>query len=628
MPDKKTSKAAPEIDIPGYTVVKQLGRGGMANVYLAIQESIDREVALKVMLPALMADKSFSERFLREARIAAKLSHPNIVSVFDVGVSERHHYISMEYHPGGDFKARIKKGVGIKKTLSVIKEIASALDFAQKKGFVHRDIKPENILFSQTGAAVLADFGIARAQDVASHLTATGSIIGTPHYMSPEQAQGKKVDGRSDLYSLGIVFYQALCGCVPFEGDSALSIGIKHIRDPVPRLPKKMERYQSFIDKLLAKGPEDRWQSGADVVRMLETLEMDGSAPADATLQPTVVSGAVTTGGTEIINTGSLPAQRSGRGWLMVGLALVAVVSAGGYFLFQQKPETIAQQPATEGIAESGGPVDRTQTKLVAKLQSLLKGARRDMAARRYRTPAGKNALEKYRTAIAIDVNNRQAKAGLRKISDIHIGKTTELIARNSFSLAQQQLDLAADADFANPALKKTRVKLASAKDAEHQARERTRLKELARKKNVLEKQRKLEKSRLATEKKREADKKRKERLRTLANHLNRADQYLSPSRLSESRVGNAYDQYRAAARISPKNRKVKKLPLRIANSYQALAENARARKQWERAKRLANKGLTVYPNHNKLYAVIDRVNQEQNQQPEKKTRRRSFGGF
>ena len=188
------------MDIPGYKIIRELGYGGMATVYLALHEMLDREVALKVMKPSLTADPSFGRRFSREAKIVAKLSHQHIISVFDVGLSGQHHYIAMEYHSGGELKDKLINGIEPKIAISIVKQMASALNFAHKQGYIHRDIKPENILFSSEGKLILTDFGIARAELSSTQMTQVGSIIGTPLYMSPEQAQGEKLDGRSDLY--------------------------------------------------------------------------------------------------------------------------------------------------------------------------------------------------------------------------------------------------------------------------------------------------------------------------------------------------------------------------------------------------------------------------------------------
>lgn len=261
------------IEIPGYRLLRQLGRGGMATVYLAVQESVDREVALKIMSPALLVDPDFGTRFLREAKIAAHLHHRQVVGIHDVGRAGDFHYIAMEYLAGGP----ILPGDGSARSpafaLRVISEIASALNYAQEKGFVHRDVKPDNILLRSDGSSALTDFGIARALDAAP-LTRTGAIVGTPHYMSPEQARGKQIDGRSDLYALGIVLYELLTGRVPYHADDSLAIGIMHITEPVPTLPHELAALQPLIDRLLAKQPEDRFQSGNEVVAAIAAIEL------------------------------------------------------------------------------------------------------------------------------------------------------------------------------------------------------------------------------------------------------------------------------------------------------------------------------------------------------------------
>ncbi|MCW8196194.1 protein kinase [Proteobacteria bacterium 005FR1] len=263
------------IDIPGYKIVRTLGRGGMATVYLAIQESFEREVALKVMSPALSEDPKFSARFLHEARIVSRLVHPNIVTVYDVGVEGNLHFLSMEYVPGMDLKHK-RTFLTPPLCLQVIRDVARALDYAGRKGYVHRDVKPENImLHDDDGRAVLMDFGIACLADVKSGMTQTGTAIGTPHYMSPEQAKGRQVDPRSDIYSLGVVFYLMLTGRVPYDADSAVAVGIKHVQEPVPRLPPNLLILQPIIDKALAKEPKDRFQTGAELIAAIDEITDD-----------------------------------------------------------------------------------------------------------------------------------------------------------------------------------------------------------------------------------------------------------------------------------------------------------------------------------------------------------------
>ncbi|MGA9829051.1 MAG: serine/threonine-protein kinase, partial [Rhodanobacteraceae bacterium] len=261
------------IEIPGYRLLRQLGRGGMATVYLAIQQSVDREVALKVMSPALLADPNFGARFLREAKIAARLHHRHVVGVHDVGRAGDYHYIAMEYLAGGPVLTKDGVSRQVPFALRVMREIATALNYAHEKGFIHRDVKPDNILLRDDRSAALTDFGIARASDSVSRMTKTGAVVGTPHYMSPEQARGKQIDGRCDIYSLGIVLYELLVGRVPYQAEDSLAVGIMHITEPVPALPESAAALQPLIDKLLAKEPDDRFQTGNEAAAAIAAYE-------------------------------------------------------------------------------------------------------------------------------------------------------------------------------------------------------------------------------------------------------------------------------------------------------------------------------------------------------------------
>ncbi|MDH5571659.1 MAG: protein kinase [Gammaproteobacteria bacterium] len=266
-----SSHIASVVNIPGYKIEDLLGRGGMAVVYLAIQESIGRKVALKVMTPDHTID-DFTERFLREARIVSHLAHPNIVTIYDAGVHQGCHYMSMEYIPGLNLR-QARDILSRKQKINIIKQIAQALDFAGKKGFVHRDIKPENIMQHEDGRAILTDFGIARGVAGNTSLTLTGKAIGTPYYMSPEQTKGlKDIDPRSDIYSLGVVLFQYLAGYLPYTGASIVAIGIKHISDPVPFLPKGLAVFQPIIDKCMAKQPEQRYQTAGELFSALDAI--------------------------------------------------------------------------------------------------------------------------------------------------------------------------------------------------------------------------------------------------------------------------------------------------------------------------------------------------------------------
>jgi serine/threonine protein kinase/tetratricopeptide (TPR) repeat protein len=260
------------IEIPGYTLLRPLGQGGMATVYLAVQQSLGREVALKILSTTPTQDANAAERFLREARIAASLHHPHIVPIHDFGIHEGVAFIAMELMLGGHVSPAEEGQRDSKAALQIVRDIASALDYAHSKGVVHRDIKPENILRRADGECVLSDFGIARGIETGNILTQEGTSVGTPQYMSPEQLRGEVVDGRSDLYSLGVVFYQLLTGQLPYRGSDGWAIGMQHISAAIPRLPPTMAREQILLDALMAKNPDARPQTGAEIIKQIDAM--------------------------------------------------------------------------------------------------------------------------------------------------------------------------------------------------------------------------------------------------------------------------------------------------------------------------------------------------------------------
>ena len=270
--------------IPGYDIHGEIGEGAMASVYLATQRSLERKVALKVMAAALAADPQFCERFLREGKTLARLSHPHTVTIHDIGNVGELYYMAMEYLPNGTLKERIAAGMTPEQGVTLIRQIASALGYAHAQGLVHRDVKPANILFRADGTAVLSDFGIAKSLDDRTQFTQAGFAVGTPSYMSPEQARGQEIDGRADLYALGVVLYEILVGKLPYSGTDALSTALAHLTEPLPELPVHHGRYQNVLRKLLAKDPAERFPDAAALLLALDQLPMD--APEATLVRP------------------------------------------------------------------------------------------------------------------------------------------------------------------------------------------------------------------------------------------------------------------------------------------------------------------------------------------------------
>jgi serine/threonine-protein kinase PpkA len=268
-----SSQDVTAMKIPGYTIERQIGQGGMAMVYYAIQESLGRPVALKVMNPLFADSAEFSQRFVNEGRMLAAARHSHIVTIYDIGISDTGlHYISMEYVDGGDLQQRIRHGLPPETALEYVITLSSCLTTAHAVRIVHRDIKPVNILFRHDGTLLLTDFGVAKQLTTIEELTATGNMVGSPHYLSPEQALGRPIDGRSDIYSLGIVLYEMLVGVRPFEGSSAIDVALKHINSPLPRLPHGLEHFEPLLEKMTAKNPDNRFRDAASLGQAAQHL--------------------------------------------------------------------------------------------------------------------------------------------------------------------------------------------------------------------------------------------------------------------------------------------------------------------------------------------------------------------
>src|SRR5215211_5069233 len=280
-----------------YEIIEELGRGGMALVYRARDRQLEREVAIKVLPFSLAFDAEFVERFQREARTAAQLEHPNIIPIYRVGRAGRVIYFVMKFLRGGS----LSNVLGERKKLTppeirrLLLEAGAALGYAAQRGIVHRDIKPDNIMFDEFGQCLLTDFGIAKAAS-GQKLTGTGMSIGTPHYMSPEQARAQAIDGRSDIYSLGVVTYQCLTGTVPYDGEDSFSIGYKHITEPIPTpslITADERRIFEVIKRMLMKDPADRFQSCEELVASIQGQP----TAAPGAVRASMAAGAVAGGG-------------------------------------------------------------------------------------------------------------------------------------------------------------------------------------------------------------------------------------------------------------------------------------------------------------------------------------------
>ena len=273
-----------------YKLVELIGRGGMSSVWKAHDRLLDRIVAIKVLHEQFTKDEEYVERFRREARSVAQLSHPNIVTVIDRGEEDGRQYIVFEYVEGENLKQLIERdgALAVRDALSMALQMARALGFAHDRGLIHRDVKPQNVLLNEDGQAKMTDFGIARSVDFEG-VTITGTVLGTSEYIAPEQARGQRVDALTDVYSLGVVLYELLTGRVPFQGENFVAIALRHVNEPAPsvleRRPDCPPRVGMAVDRAMSKRPEERFQSMEELCRELEAClaELDPSSE-DATM--------------------------------------------------------------------------------------------------------------------------------------------------------------------------------------------------------------------------------------------------------------------------------------------------------------------------------------------------------
>lgn len=251
------------LGLKGYRMEKRISGGDIASVFLTREKETDREVVLKVLrqVPDAGGGEIAFQRFLREFDLIGKITHPNVVRIYDLGIADDHAYIAMEFCSRGSLKRKIKHGVEPQDADAIMRQIADALGAIHAVGILHRDLKPTNVLFRDDDSVALIDFGLATQAHLAAELTGVGEIFGTPYYMSPEQGHGEELDERSDIYSLGVIFYEMLTGEKPYQGSTAMAVILKHARDAIPRLPEHLSAYQPAIDKMMAKQAQHRFQS-------------------------------------------------------------------------------------------------------------------------------------------------------------------------------------------------------------------------------------------------------------------------------------------------------------------------------------------------------------------------------
>ncbi len=559
------------MNIPGFKIIRELSQGSMANVYLAAQKNLDREVALKIMSQSLLEDPSFKEAFLNEGKIVAKLHHPHIITIYELGYAADGCYISMEYIAGKNLKERTQAGLTLEESLRIAVRVARALDYAHKCGIVHRDIKPTNILFRDDQYPVLTDFGIAQPQTGGLSLSPNGAFIGTPRYLSPERVKGEPEDVRSDLYSLGAVFYEMITGNPPYEGEEALATALKHLHDPVPELAEPFAFLQPVLDRLMAKEPAHRFDSAHEFIHALEQVMRD-QGEENATLfvpvrglaniprsDPPLAEAQAETR-SERVARRRFGAPRQGwwsvyrNRWLLAGVAVGVAAIAGGYYWQESRSD-----PQTQHVMEQLLAYEGTQP-----AQSLVS------------QPGVRTPYATYTFALALAQGQPEVLEGLREL-----GGRFEERARRKWQEGQldQALMLVKQGLHFKPdhegllALKPFMTQQIEERRRQHQ------LKEL----------------------------------------LVQARQYLAQSRLTEPKGNNAFDTYNAVLALDRKNQEALKGLTQIAKRFEQRAREARNRGDIPGSLALIEQGIHIDPKHGGLQALKDSMSLPSGDQDKKR---------
>ncbi len=384
--------AIPLPEITGYRLHKVINHGGMSTVYLGHQIALSREVAIKVMLPVALADEVSRRRFENEVRTIARLEHPNIVSIHEVGrTQDGLPYYAMPYLPRGHLGQRdLSKDEP--RAVEIALTLLDALDYAHARGVVHRDVKAENVLFDETERVLLADFGIALRRGFGPRVTAAGLAVGSTAYMAPEQARGEDVDGRADLYSLGVLLWEMLTGRLPFEAADALSMAVMHAQDPIPKLPQHLHHWQRFMNRALAKQAGQRFQSASQMADAIRAIQQR---------KPW-------TGALEAVDGMRRRVRRVAAPlWATLAVAAVAVIVLAFSLDRDGSDDNNVATSSPQAIATTDDPTDAMLAPLPeAPLQRALEDARRQMAQGRLTEPNDANAYDSVLLAWHTDSTN------------------------------------------------------------------------------------------------------------------------------------------------------------------------------------------------------------------------------
>jgi serine/threonine-protein kinase PpkA len=543
-----TDDSAPHI--PGYKILNLIGRGANATVYLALQESLNRHVALKILQK--FDRPAQAVRFFNEGQIVASMNHPNIITIYDIGSVGSQQYIAMEYLDGGSLKDRIKEHPSPTDALDIVQSIGSALEFVHQMGIVHRDIKPENILFHKRGMPKITDFGVAKALDRDMNLTMDGTALGSPYYLSPEQAEGKDLDGRSDIYSLGVILFEMLAGHKPFLGESQIEVIFGHLNQPVPSLPEELRQYQALVEKMMAKSADERFSSAREMLDYITALRSLG----DGSFQKKTASPVRHSQNALSTPAGGRRTFLGAHPWLssLAALTLTGVLAA---FLLPSSPPSPASvgNPALQGNGKKLASENEPDTAITAPPPSPSQSTADTLSAPVISSPP---PLPPEQSATS-EPTTFTAEETVAEPAPLRDGQSSPSETIAETAEAPQADDTPAETP--TPEASTTGDGTASASDEMDTAAKVEKL-------------------------------------------LSQADAALKKYRLTSPRNRSAYHYYREVLKLDPHNKAASRGIRRIADRYTTLADKALKKGDEDKSRAYVKRGLSLNPRNKNLLAM------------------------